>query len=95
MLWQMTTVMALSLYVVLATAFGFTHHHDSEDHTVHGHSSHCVACVWQLSATAEVPSVSELPSAPIKYGRSSVVTTSSLPAEVDPSAPARAPPVTA
>jgi hypothetical protein len=95
MLWRMTSVMTLFLYVAFAPAFGFTHHHDSEDHADNGHSSHCVACAWQLNATADVPSVSVLPSAPIKLGSSPVAATPSLPAEVALSAPARAPPVTA
>jgi hypothetical protein len=50
---RVTTVLVLLLYLSVALVLGVVHHHEHKPGP--SHHDDCAACVWQLSATTDVP----------------------------------------
>ena len=56
MLRRLTALMVVMLHLGMITGPGLVHHHEDGD----ADHSHCLACHWQLSATADAPVITPL-----------------------------------
>jgi hypothetical protein len=90
MIRRLTTLVLVLMYLGVAAGLGMVHHHEdgATDH------SHCAACHWKVSATADVP----VSTATIEYlsvaTRITPPVVVCLPAQFVPTSASRAPPET-